>query len=295
MKRQQCHVLYGALLVSACGLALMGFAKCVLWTDRIVHVTGQWLPYVALALALTVLAAGVLGVVGAMLSSTSALISYTSFSCIASGALLFAGRLFVLSVDRVKDGVEDACASLGLSSAHSTKIGFGPSLVASDKSFRQALANCQRSGRQNAKTLEDCGQLAQDNDGHWYQDDPNIQWFAWLEATGCGGFCSAGKPLLKQNLEPVPLNAHTCAEELVQELDLRGALYAGLVAGACVPLLLAAVGTCCILCDPPKPRRFRLVGQHQGPGTLMAVRRAHDDSDEDDGTSEVEVESSGLL
>lgn len=293
MKRQQCHVLYGALLVMTCGLALIAFAKWVLWTDRIVHATGQWYPSVVLLLAIFICALGVLGMVGAMLSSNSLLISYTSFSCLGAGALLFAGRFFLMSVNGVKDGVRDACTSLGLGNAHPTDQGLGLSLLASDRSFRQAFANCRRKGHQKAKTLVDCGQLGQDNYGHWYRDDPNIEWFTWLEAYGCGGFCTANAPLLRQPAKSSLLNGFTCAQALVQELDLRGALYAGLVAGACFPLLLAAAGTCCILCRPPlQPRIFSRQERSDAVGTLLVIRHAGDDSDEEEEyRSEFEMES----
>jgi hypothetical protein len=141
----------------------------------------------------------------------------------------------------------------------------GKRYQASYDSMKQALQNCRSNGRPAALGLLDCGQLGRDNDGKWFQEDPQMEMLSWIEGfSGCGGFCASDLPLFGFPEKPSGKIADQstkmkrrapCYTSVVGELQVRGSTRGAFISFLCLPLLASVIGAGWILCYPPPRMR----------------------------------------
>jgi len=114
-----------------------------------------------------------------------------------------------------------------------------------------------------ALRLQDCGQLAKDNEGSWWNDDTYMPLFYYIEAvSGCGGMCTGDIPLFGFPENPVTqkpvvdqtnkeLLRHPCFHELANLLESNGDKVSASIIAFGLPILFSVCGACWIVCYPP--------------------------------------------
>jgi len=110
---------------------------------------------------------------------------------------------------------------------------------------------------------QDCGQLAKDNQGNWWNDDKYMPLFYYIEAvSGCGGMCTGDVPLFGFPENPATqkpvvdqtnkeLLRHPCFHELANLLESNGDSVSASIIAFGLPILFSVCGACWIVCYPP--------------------------------------------
>lgn len=262
MKTQQCCVLAGALATISLGSALVSVSWLLLDADVVLrHLEPSFSPAI-FWLGVLVCLIGLLGGIGTCLSSRPLLGIYGISDFVAGVTGVVIGGVLIFTANMHGSDIEQSCALFRQTGHGSSAL--GKQYQASYDSMKQALQNCRRHGRPGALGLQDCGRLARDFDGHWFQEDPQRELFSWTElASGCGGFCSGDLPLFGF---PAPGGVATdqaskmksrspCYKRLTSELRARGSLKGTLVIVLSIPLLVAFCCSMWIVCHPPPHAR----------------------------------------
>jgi len=263
MKAQHCCVVVSASGGLLSGLGLIVTARRLFAADLVLRSMEPHFAPMVLMLGVVGCASACLGWAGACFTNRLALCVHcvcTSFFSI--GGFLLSADLLAKASSCAKE-LGDSCVEYaGAPAVWSAQT---RSLQRSYNSMAQALENCRRNGRPAALGLFGCGQLARDNDGRWFMEDPWRELFFHLEQQGgCGGFCTGDLPLfaLPQPGSSTPVDQSSkrhvrapCFQFLAETLQASASRAALLTVLLSSPVLLALCGVVYSICLPPPRRR----------------------------------------
>mmetsp|Transcript_145279 Transcript_145279/g.253552 ORF Transcript_145279/g.253552 Transcript_145279/m.253552 type:complete len:317 (-) Transcript_145279:160-1110(-) len=306
MKQQQCCVFTNALVVVVLGLVLVLLSCLMIESSLIIRNFEPFFAPSVKGLGAILCIVGLVGVYGACSSSRTGLVLFgiCSFSAVIAGITIGVALVLLANVHVVD--LKQAC-SLEKQTGHASSKLVKPYQVSYD-SMKEALENCRRNGKPDALGLEDCGHLARDSTGRWFEEDPRRDLFAWIEErSGCGGLCSGdlplfafpaspGGPVVDQSSKESPRSP--CFDPLAGELLVQGSGMGSVMIILSLPLLIAVCTAFWIVCSPPPRTRKdymhapqddietdRLLEQYSSQGSTMASLDGSG-SDEDAGSDD---------